>query len=302
MKRYLLILKAVAAVFCFVATVCHADEITVFAASSLSDALSEAGAGYRAATGHSIAFSFASSSVLAREIQNSKGVDIFISADVQWMDYLDRRGLIARQTRRKLVGNHLVLIAPVASKVRLRIAPRFDLAAALRGGRLAIGDPETVPAGKYAKAALMSLGEWQAVSSHLAPAENVRVALSYVARGESPLGIVYVTDAISEPLVRIVGTFPDASHPPIVYLAALVAGGNRAAMRFLDYLNGARAQAIFDKYGFAVPGSKGCPVMRRLSATKVHLRVDEESVGHPRLLPHTESAGGQSCHGRASIR
>src|SRR5262249_16275073 len=147
--------------------------------------------------------------------------DMFISADTDWMDYLDNRGLVARETRVNLLANHLVLIAPSDSNVALRIAPHFDIGRALQGGRLSVADTDLVPAGRYAKAALTALGVWNVVVDHLAQAENVRVALSYVARGEAPLGIVYTTDATSEPKVRIVDTFPENTHQKIVYPAAL---------------------------------------------------------------------------------
>ena len=182
--------------------------VTVFAAASLTDALGKIGQAYEAAGNGHVVFNFAASSLLARQIGSSAGTDMFISADTDWMDYLDNRGLIAHATRVNLLGNHLALIAPADSNVTVTIAPHFDLAGALGGGRLALADPDSVPAGKYARAALTSLGVWDGVSGHLAPAENVRAALAYVARGEAPLGIVYTTDAMAEPKVRIVGTFP----------------------------------------------------------------------------------------------
>jgi len=234
---------------------CAAD-VTVFAAASLSDALQEVGTAYQQKTGHTAAFSFASSSVLARQIEASNGADVFASADTNWMDYLDKRGLIDRATRGNLLANHLVLIAPASDKTSIKIVPHFDIAAALNGGRLAIGDPASVPAGKYGKAALASLGVWDAVSGHLAPAENVRVALAYVARGEAPLGIVYTTDALSEPRVRIVGTFPDDTHQPIVYPAALTKEAKPAAWEFLKFLSGPAARAIFLKDGFVIIASR----------------------------------------------
>jgi len=230
----------------------HAADVTVFAAASLNEALTEIGKSWQQKTGHVAAFSFAASSVLARQIESSKGADLFMSADSDWMDYLDNRGLIAHETRKDLLGNHLVLIAPADSKVSLSIAPHFDIAGALNGGRLAIADPAAVPAGKYGKAALTSLGVWAAVADRLAPAENVRAALAYVAHGEAPLGIVYTTDAMAEPKVRIVGTFPDNSHPPIVYPAALTREAKPLAKEFLDYLSGSEAHAIFQKRSFVV--------------------------------------------------
>ena len=234
----------------------RATDVTVFAAASLSDALNEIGKSWQQKTGHSAAFSFAASSVLARQIENSAGADVFLSADSEWMDDLDNRGLIAHGTRKNLLGNRLVLIAPAGSSAALAIAPHFDLPGALGGGRLAIADPDSVPAGKYAKASLTSLGVWNAVVDHLAPAEDVRVALAYVARGEAPLGIVYATDALSEPKVKIVGTFPDGSHPPIVYPAALTKEAKPLAKAFLDYLDGPEARAVFRKDGFVIVGER----------------------------------------------
>ena len=249
-------LAAAAILLAWAPVAARAADVTVFAAASLSDALNEIGKSWQQKTGHSAAFSFAASSVLARQIENSAGADVFLSADSEWMDYLDSRGLIAHGTRKNLLGNHLVLVAPAGSSAALAIAPHFDLLGALGGGRLAIADPDSVPAGKYAKASLTSLGVWNAVVDHLALAENVRVALAYVARGEAPLGIVYATDALSEPKVRIVGTFPDNSHPPIVYLAALTKDAKPLAKAFLDYLDGADARAVFRKDGFVILGER----------------------------------------------
>jgi molybdate transport system substrate-binding protein len=233
----------------------RAADITVFAAASLTDALQKAGNAYRAKTGKIIAFSFASSAVLARQIEASGGADMFMSADTDWMDYLDSRGLIAHDTRKNLLGNHLVLIAPADSKVAVTIAPGLDLVGPLQGGRLSIADPDSVPAGKYAKTALTSLGAWNGVVDHLVQAENVRVALAYVARGEAPLGIVYTTDAMGEPKVRIVGNFPDGSHQPIVYPAALTKDAKPEARAFLEFLGSDDARAIFSSAGFVLLNS-----------------------------------------------
>jgi len=226
--------------------------VTVFAAASLADAMNEIAKDYQRDTGKSVAVSPAASSALARQIEASGGADLFISADLDWMDYLDKKGLIAPGTRRNLLGNRLVLVAPKDAKPRITIAPRFDLAGALAGGRLAIADPASVPAGKYGQAALTRLKVWDSVKDHLANAENVRVALSYVARGEAPLGIVYETDAKSEPGVKVVGVFPDNSHPPILYPAALVKDAKPEAKDFLAYLASPTARAVFVKAGFSV--------------------------------------------------
>ena len=228
--------------------------VTVFAAASLSEALTGAGKAYEAKSGAMPSLSFAASSALARQIEASGGADMFISADAEWMDYLDGRGLIAHATRRNLLGNRLVLIAPRDSNMSLTIEPHFNLLAALHGGRLSIADPDTVPAGKYARTALTTLGVWSSVADRLANAENVRVALAYVARGEAPLGIVYSTDALSEKRVHIVATFPDSSHAPIVYPAALTRDAKPEAQAFLDFLSGPEARAIFEKNGFIVLG------------------------------------------------
>jgi molybdate transport system substrate-binding protein len=230
----------------------YAADVTVFAAASLSDALTEIGKNYEAKTGQHVVFSFAASSALARQIEASKGADIFVSADTDWMDELDNKGLIAKDTRKNLLGNSLVLISPADLNVTLKIAPHFALAKALGNGRLAIAEPNSVPAGKYAKAALTTLGVWSDVADHTAPAENVRAALAYVARGEAQFGIVYRTDALAEKKVRIVDTFPESSHAPIVYPAALTKDTNANARGFLDYMESADARTVFEKDGFTV--------------------------------------------------
>ncbi|TLZ14712.1 MAG: molybdate ABC transporter substrate-binding protein, partial [Gammaproteobacteria bacterium] len=189
-------------------------ELLVFAAASLSDALEEVGRAFTAATGVRVAASYAASSVLAKQIEAGAPADAFFSADVAWVDYLEKRGLIQPSSRRDVLRNTLVLIAPADSTLRLRIAPGFDLAGALKGGRLAIADPDSVPAGEYARAALTRLGVWSRVSDRAVRGENVRAALAYVARGEAPLGIVYRTDAQAERRVRVVDVFPEDSHPP----------------------------------------------------------------------------------------
>jgi molybdate transport system substrate-binding protein len=233
-------------------TLAQAADVTVFAAASLTDALQTIGKDYQAKTGHTVVFSFASSSVLAKQIEASKGADIFMSADTDWMDYLDSRGLIAHETRKNLLGNHLVLIAPASANVSLAIAPHFDILGALNGGRLAVADPDSVPAGKYARSALTSLGVWNSVVDHLVQAENVRVALAYVARGEAPLGIVYATDAQSESKVKTVAVFPDSTHAPIVYPVALTKDASAGAKDFLAYLSSVNARDVFSKDGFVI--------------------------------------------------
>jgi molybdate transport system substrate-binding protein len=224
--------------------------LTVFAASSLKNALDEVGAAFTVASGAPVRFSYAASSAIARQIAEGAPADLFISADADWMDWLQKRRLIAAASRRDLLSNHLALIAPADSRTRLRIGQGMPLAKALGSGRLAIAGAD-VPAGRYARASLTALGAWAGVEDRLAPAENVRAALAFVARGATPLGIVYDTDAKVEPAVRIVGLFPDPSHPPIVYPAALVAAStNPRGAAFLRFLQGRRAGAIFRKYGF----------------------------------------------------
>jgi len=227
--------------------------LLVFAASSLGDALDEANRAFTARTGVHVTASYAASSVLAKQIEAGALVDAFFSADVSWIDYLDQRGYLKRGSRRDLLGNELVLIAPADSTLKLAIAPGFDLATALGGGRLALADPDAVPAGAYARAALTSLGVWGQLSARLARGENVRTALAYVARGEAPLGIVYRTDARAEKRVRVVAVFPADSHPPIVYPMALTVSARPEAARLADFLASEAGQQVFRRYGFTPP-------------------------------------------------
>ncbi|MCP5432039.1 MAG: molybdate ABC transporter substrate-binding protein [Alphaproteobacteria bacterium] len=232
----------------------RAGEVSVFAAASLTDALEDV-AEARPAEAGAVRFSFASSSTLARQIEAGAPADLFLSADAQWMDYLDTRGLLAPGTRRNLLGNALVVVAPADSPVTELSLDAESLAAALgEKGFLAVGDPDHVPAGIYAKEALESLGLWDGLATRLARADNVRAALVLVARGEAPLGIVYATDAKSSGEVKVVARFPAGSHTPIVYPAALVAGRESAeAAAFLAFLSGAQARAIFAARGFLDP-------------------------------------------------
>jgi len=249
-----LLFAAVPAVAMLPAAALAAD-VTVFGAASLSDALNEIAKNYQQQSGKTVAVSLAASSALAKQIEASGGADIFISADEDWMDYLDKKGLIVPGSRADLLGNHLVLVAPADAKLSLTIAPHFDLLGALAGGRLAVADPGSVPAGKYAKASLTQLGVWDSVVGHLAQAENVRVALTYVAHGDAPLGIVYTTDALADKGVRIVGTFPDDTHAPIVYPIALAKDAKPEAKAFIEFLRGPQARAIFEKDGFIILGA-----------------------------------------------
>ena len=224
---------------------------TVFAASSLTDAMKAVAAAYETKTGTKVVLSFGASNTLAQQIDQGAAADIYMSADTDWMDFLQKNNRIAVDTRHNLLGNRLVLIGGAQSKP-LTVAPKFDLAGALAGGRLALADPNSVPAGKYGKAALTALGVWDSVADKVAPAENVRVALTYVSRGESPYGIVYETDAKVDPGVHVVATFPENSHPPIVYPAALTRTATARAKGFLAFLSGPEAKAIFEKAGFTV--------------------------------------------------
>ncbi|HVN99578.1 MAG TPA: molybdate ABC transporter substrate-binding protein [Steroidobacteraceae bacterium] len=228
------------------------DGVTVFAAASLTNVLQELGREYTASTGTTITYSFAATSLLARQIESGARADVFFSADQEWMDYLDQRGLVRRDTRRNLLGNRLALVAPAGSTIELKIAPGFPLRAALHGGRLATGDPDAVPVGKYARSALTTLGVWNDIADRLVRADNVRSALAFVARGEAPLGIVYLTDAKIEPGVRIVDLFPAGTHLPITYPIALTATANPQAAAFLEFLRGPAGSAAFGKYGFIV--------------------------------------------------
>lgn len=249
-KLRIVLFAAAIAILSWPAAASDGNQIMVFAAASLSNAVQDIGKAYEAESGTRVVLSFAASSLLAKQIESSGSVDMFFSADTEWMDYVDKRGLLAAGTRKNLLGNRLVLVAPAGTKTSLTIGSNFPLVKALGGGRLALADPDTVPAGKYAKAALTSLGVWNSVADHLAPAENVRVALAYVARGEAPLGIVYETDARIEPKVHVAGVFPENTHPPIVYPMALTKDAKPQAKAFLDYLSGAEARAVFEKYGF----------------------------------------------------
>lgn len=228
--------------------------VTVFAAASLKNALDEASAGFTQSTGIKTAISYAASSALAKQIEQAAPADVFVSADLDWMDYLAGKDLIEPATRVNLLGNRLVLIAPASSTATLEIKHGFDLAAAIGDSKLATGDVKSVPAGKYAKAALEKLGVWDAVAPKLAPAENVRAALALVAQGEAVLGIVYETDAKAEPKVKVVGTFPADTHPPIVYPIAVTkaAASAQAAKALLAFLKTPAAAAVFTKHGFTV--------------------------------------------------
>jgi molybdate transport system substrate-binding protein len=224
--------------------------IVVFAAASLTNALQDLGDAFSKQTSIPVKFSFAASSVLARQIENGAPADVFFSADIDWMDYLQKRNLIQPASRHDVLGNRLVLIAPSNSVIELKIKPHFPLAAALGNKRLATGDPDSVPVGRYAKAALTSLGVWDEVADRLIRADSVRSALAFVDRGEAPLGIVYETDAMVDKRVRVVDVFPATSHAPIVYPIALTTTAKADAAKFVTYIASPAADVTFKAYGF----------------------------------------------------
>lgn len=234
--------------------------VTVFAASSLTNVLKSLGDDYTKITGRPVRFSFGSSATLARQIEAGAGADVYVSADQEWMDYLDQRKRLRPGSRQVLAGNRLILIAPSDSRVALKIAKGFLLAAALGEGRLAVADPASVPAGRYARQSLEFLGVWPAVDPRLVRADDVRHALNFVARGEAPLGIVYATDVRVEPGVRVVDVFPANSHPPIIYPLALTADAQPAAADFATFLLGPRGQAAFKAAGFVMADGASMPM------------------------------------------
>lgn len=230
----------------------QADTYTIFAAASLKNALDAVVAVYEKQTGDTVRVSYAASSALARQIEAGAPADIFISADLKWMDALQDKNLIQTNSRRNLLGNDLVLIAPAASGTKIDLKPGVDLLSHLKDGPLAMADPMAVPAGIYGKAALTRLGAWNSVAAEVARAEDVRAALRLVARGEAPLGIVYRTDANAEPKVEIAGVFPPGSYPPVTYPAALVTHAKARARALLDFLESPPARPYFEQQGFKV--------------------------------------------------
>lgn len=238
----------------FVALPAHADTIVVFAAASLQNALDEAAKTFESKSGHTVKISYASSLPLARQIVQGAPADLFASADQESMDVAQKEDAIDAATRTDLLNNKLVVVAGADSKVGPLDFSQVAWTAALGEGRLAVGNPQTVPAGKYAKEGLSSLNLWTYAEPRLAGAANVRAALTFVARGEAPLGIVYATDARAEPRVKVVATFPETSHKPIVYPFALTkrSADNKAAQDFLAYLKSPGARPAFEKQGFTV--------------------------------------------------
>lgn len=250
MKRLLL---AFALLFAAAPALAQQRGPVVLAAASLQEALTDAARAWTARRHASPVLSFAGSSALARQIEAGAPADLFVSADEEWMDHVAGKGLIRANTRAAFLSNRLVLIAPAASRARLTIGRNFPLARLLGNGRLALADPDAVPAGKYARAALSNLGVWGAVSPRVARAENVRAALALVERGEAPFGVVYATDARASSRVRVVGVFPANSHPPITYPVALLARStSREAEGFRRFLISREGKAIFARRGFGV--------------------------------------------------
>jgi molybdate transport system substrate-binding protein len=230
-----------------------ADKVVVFAAASLKNALDAVNAAWEAESGKAATISYAASSALAKQIEEGAPADLFISADLDWMKYLSDKKLTKPETEVKLLGNRIVLIAPADSKAETTIAAGFDLAGLIGDGKLAMGDVKAVPAGKYGKAALETLGVWASVEGKVAQSENVRAALKLVSTGEAALGIVYATDAKAEPGVKVIGTFPEDSHAPIVYPVGITAEStNPDAAALLTYLHSEKAKALFEEQGFTV--------------------------------------------------
>ena len=229
-----------------------ADDVIVFAAASLKNALDDVTTRYLNATGKPVTVSYAATSALARQIEQGAPADIFFSADERWMDYVAERGLIEPDSRATLLGNRIVLVVPAASPADVAVAPGMDIAGLLGDdGRLALADVESVPAGRYARAALQALGAWDAVADRIVQADNVRAALAFVARGEAPAGVVYATDAAADPAVRVVGAFAEDSHPPIRYPLALTPTADGDARAFFAFMRSPAARPAYEAQGFA---------------------------------------------------
>jgi molybdate transport system substrate-binding protein len=244
---------AVAALVVSSIAAAQAATITVFAAASLKEAMDQQARLFEAKSGDRVVVSYAGSNALARQIESGAPADLFISADLDWMDYVEQRQLLAPGTRVTLLKNTLVLIAPASSKTAIKIAPGFDLAGALGNEKLALANPDSVPAGKYARSAFVALGVWNKVEKQVVRTDNVRAALALVSRQEATFGVVYGTDATADKAVRIVDTFPASSHPPILYPAALIGNSPSAPARaLLDYLKSAGAGPVWVKYGFGL--------------------------------------------------
>lgn len=250
---FALVLGATAAGAFATSTFAQSAGPTVFAAASMKTALDEVDALWTAKTGKTVTVSYAASSALAKQIEQGAPADVFVSADIPWMDYVAGKDLIKADTRTDLLGNELVLVAPAPASEKIDLAPGVALAAKIGDSKVATGDPASVPVGKYAKASLEKLGIWTDVQPKIAGAENVRAALGLVARGEAKYGIVYATDAKAEPKVAVVGTFPKDSHPPIVYPVAITKDSKSPdAAAYLAFLKGPEAAKVFLGQGFTV--------------------------------------------------
>jgi molybdate transport system substrate-binding protein len=251
-------IRRIAALFGLVLTClslsAQAGEIRVFAAASLTNALNDIGELYQARTGDKLVATYAASSALARQIEQGAPADIFASADLKWMDYIAEHKLLDPETRFNLLGNTLVLVAPAASPLtRIEITAKTDIAALAGEGRIATGNPDSVPVGLYFKQAMERAGQWSAVSPKIAGTDSVRAALSLVERGEAPVGVVYATDAAVTSKVKVIGVFPDTMHDPIVYPFTILAGKGSAPVRgFLDFVRGPEGKGVFARYGFKV--------------------------------------------------
>jgi molybdate transport system substrate-binding protein len=252
LNRRPLLLASIVAAGIALATPAVAADVIVFAASSLQNALDDAVKAYTADTGKVVTVSYGGSSALAKQIEQAAPADIFFSADLAWMKDLHDKNLTVADTEKSILGNEIVLVAPKDSSATTTIAPGFDLGAVLgTDGKLAMANVDSVPAGKYGKAALEKLGVWDKVAAQVVQADNVRAALAFVSKGEAPAGIVYQTDANAEPGVKVIGTFPADTHPPIVYPVALLAAStNPDARDFLAYLESDKAKPAFEKQGF----------------------------------------------------
>lgn len=230
-----------------------AENLTAFAAASLKNALDAVNSACEADVGEKATISYAASSALAKQIEQGAPADVFISADLDWMKYLSDKNLTKKETETQLLGNSIVLVAPADSSATIEIKPSFDLAGLLGDGRLAMANVDSVPAGKYGKAALEKLGVWGSVEARVAQAENVRAALALVSTGEAPLGIVYKTDAAADPKVKVVATFPADTHPPIIYPVAQTAESkDDDTSAFLECLRSPKAKELFEAQGFTV--------------------------------------------------
>jgi len=232
----------------------RADEkLTVFAAASLKNAMDAVNAACEADVGEAATISYAASSALAKQIEQGAPADVYMSADLDWMAYLSEKNLINKATETKLLGNSIVLIAPADSTATADIKASFDLAGLVGDGKLAMANVSSVPAGKYGKASLESLGIWSSVEGKVAQAENVRAALALVSTGEAPFGIVYATDAAADKKVKVLGTFPGDTHPPIIYPVAQTAESKDTEVpAFLKCLQSTKAKALFEAQGFTV--------------------------------------------------